>query len=199
MAEELQGLLNRIREDGLQKSETQKAAIIAEAEAKAAQIIADAEAKANALEKQSAAQAEALEKKAKESIQQAARDIRIALKGEILARLQEVVKVCTGEAMTPENMANLIREMAQAYANGGSDNVEVILSESSRQKLAEGIYAALGEELRNRTKILGGGDFASGLQIGFRDGDVYLDFSDDALSDLICAYTGPKLAALLKN
>ena len=44
MTEDLQGLLNRIQEDGLQKSEAERTRIIADAEAKAAQIIADAEA-----------------------------------------------------------------------------------------------------------------------------------------------------------
>ena len=42
-------------------------------------------------------------------------------------------------------------------------------------------------------------DAASGLQIGFKDSDVFLDFTDEALCDVICAYVGPKLAAALKG
>ena len=45
MAEELQGLLNRIQEDGLRKSEEERNRIVSEAEAKAAKIISDAQAK----------------------------------------------------------------------------------------------------------------------------------------------------------
>ena len=199
MAEELQGLLNRIQEDGLQKSEAQKAKIIADAQAKASAVTAEAEAEAARIVKEAEASAKALESKSVEAIRQASRDIMIALKSELQERLREVVRVCVGEAMTPEVMAGLINEMACAYANSGADRIELLLPEASRAKLEEGLKGCLAEDLRNRTKILGGGDFTSGLQIGFRDGDVFLDFSDDALSELICAYIGPKLAALLKN
>ena len=40
---------------------------------------------------------------------------------------------------------------------------------------------------------------SAGLQIGFKGTDVFLDFSDEALADVICAYVGPKLAAALKG
>ena len=62
-----------------------------------------------------------------------------------------------------------------------------------------GILAGLNEDLRARTKILGETEMNGGLQLGFRDGDVFLDFTDEALADLLCAYVGPKLAAILKG
>ena len=46
MAEDLQGLLNKIHTDGIQKAEEEKAAIIADAKKEAAKIIADAKAQA---------------------------------------------------------------------------------------------------------------------------------------------------------
>ena len=199
MAEELQGLLNRIQEDGLQKSEAQKAKIIADAQEKAAAIVAEAEEKAARLQKEAEAASRALEDKAVAAIRQAARDIVIALKSELQERLRDVVRSCSAQAMTPGVMAGLINEMARAYANNGADRIDVLLPETSRALLEEALKGSLAEDLRERTKILGGGDFASGLQIGFRDGDVFLDFSDDALADLICSYVGPKLAALMKT
>jgi hypothetical protein len=35
------------------------------------------------------------------------------------------------------------------------------------------------------------------LKIGFKGSDVFFDFSDDAISDLICQFIGPKLTAML--
>ena len=135
MAEELQGLLNRIQEDGLQKSEAQKAKIIADAQAKASAVTAEAEAEAARIVKEAEASAKALESKSVEAIRQASRDIVIALKSELQERLREVVRSCIGEAMTPEVMAGLINEMSRAYANSGADRIELLLPEASRAKL----------------------------------------------------------------
>lgn len=199
MTEDLQGLLNRIQEDGLQKSEAERAKIIADAEAKAAKIIADAEAKAAETEKKAAADAAALKEKAEESIRQASRDIIIALRSEMQQRLQSVAKACAGSAMDQNLMVALIYEMAKKYAENPTDNLEILLPAAARDQLEAGLLNALGQDLASRTKILGEPELESGLQIGFRDGSVFLDFSDEALSDLICSYIGPKLAAILKG
>jgi len=199
MTEDLQGLLNRIQEDGLQKSEAERTRIIADAEAKAAQIIADAEAKAAETEKKAAQEAAALQTKAEESIRQAARDIIIALRSEMQQRLQSVTKACIGQAMNQNLMVALIYEMAKKYAENPADKLEVLLPASALEQLESGLLNALGQDLASRTKILGEPELESGLQIGFRDGSVFLDFSDEALSNLICSYIGPKLTAILKE
>ena len=50
MAEDIQGLLNRIQNDGLRKAESEREQIIAEAKAEAEKIVAEAKAQAAALE-----------------------------------------------------------------------------------------------------------------------------------------------------
>ena len=199
MTEDLQGLLNRIQEEGLQKSEAERARILADAEVQAAKIIADAEAKAAETEKTAARNAAALQGKAEESIRQAARDIVISLRSEIQQRLQSVTKACVGQAMNQNLMVALIYEMAKKYAEKPTDKLEVLLPASALEQLEAGLLHALGQDLASRTKILGEAELENGLQIGFRDGSVFLDFSDEALSDLICSYIGPKLAAILKG
>ena len=199
MAEELQGLLNRIQEDGLRKSEEERNRIVSEAEAKAAKIISDAQAQADKIMKEAEASVKALNEKSEAAIRQSARDIQIALRSELQNRLRNVVKNCAGQALSAEMMAGLILEMARSYAANPADKIEVLLPAASVKYLADGILAGLSEDLRARTKILGETEMNGGLQIGFRDGDVFLDFTDEALADLLCAYVGPKLAAILKG
>lgn len=199
MTEDLQGLLNRIQEDGLQKSEAERAKILADAKAEAARILADAEAKAAETEKKASQAAAALKEKAEESIRQAARDIVLALRSEIQQRLQSVTKACVGQAMNQNLMVALIYEMAKKYAENPTDKLEVLLPAPALEQMQSGLFSALGQDLASRTKILGEPELESGLQIGFRDGSVFLDFSDEALSELICSYIGPKLAAILKG
>ncbi|MBR2425279.1 MAG: hypothetical protein IKB16_00920 [Lentisphaeria bacterium] len=199
MAEELQGLLNRIQEDGLRKSEEERNRIVSEAEAKAARIVAEAQAKADKMIKEAEESVKAMEAKSEAAIRQSARDIQIALRSEMQERLRNVVKHCAGQALTAEMMAGLILEMARSYAANPADKIEVLLPAATVKYLEDGILAGLGDDLRARTQILGETEMNSGLQLGFRDGDVFLDFTDEALADLLCAYVGPKLAAILKG
>ena len=199
MAEDLQGLLNKIQTEGLQKAETQKNQIIQEAEAQAAQIIAQAEAQAAAIRKEADEYAASEENKANIAIRQAARDIVIALKADILKRLQDVVKQCAGEAMTPAVMAEMIKKMAEAYALQKDSEIEVILSPKDFSETARQLNAALLQNLKAEPVIHMGQNFSGGLQIGFKDQDVFLDFSDEALADIICEFVGPKLTAVIKN
>ena len=140
-----------------------------------------------------------MEAKSEAAIRQSARDIQIALRSEMQERLRNVVKNCAGQALSAEMMAGLILEMARSYAANPADKIEVLLPTASVKYLADGILAGLNEDLRARTKILGETEMNGGLQLGFRDGDVFLDFTDEALADLLCAYVGPKLAAILKG
>lgn len=199
MAEDLQGLLNRIQNDGLQKAETEREKIIAEAKAEAEKIVSAAKAEAAALEKQAADHAASMQERAKITIQQAARDIVIGLKTELQERLLRITKNTTGAAMTPQLMAQLVAIMAEAYAKESASGIELILSQKDLDNLEQGLFASLNADLKNKCEISLGNDFSAGLKIGFKDSDIFLDFSDEALADVICEFVGPKLAALIKG
>ena len=52
MSEELQGLLNKIQAEGLEKAETERARLVAEAKAQADAIVAEAKAQADKIRKE---------------------------------------------------------------------------------------------------------------------------------------------------
>lgn len=199
MAEDLQGLLDRIQNDGLQKAETEREKIIADAKAQAEKIVADANAQAEAIMKKAKETADDDIKRGEITIRQAARDIIIALKGELLERLRRIAKDNVAEAMTPQLMAQLVATMADAYAKESADGLELILSRQELEALEYGLKASLRADLVAKTELSLGNDFSAGLKIGFKDSDVFLDFSDEALADVICEFVGPKLAAVLKG
>ena len=108
MAEELQGLLERIQEEGVKKADSEKERIITEAKSDAEKILADAKKKSEKIIKKSEEDAKRNEERAASTVRQAARDIILALNDELQTRLTNVVKECIGEAMTPEIMGKLI-------------------------------------------------------------------------------------------
>ncbi len=195
MAEDLQGLLDRIQNDGIKKAEMERDSILADAKAQAEKIVADAKAQAEKIVADAKTQAQDDEKRAAENIRQAARDTLNTFKADLLARLQRVTKEMAGQAMTPALMADIIRTMAAAYAQKSDAGLEVLLPEKDAAALEAGLKAAL----LNNIKVESASGFSAGLKIGFNGGDEYLDFSDEALTDVICEFVGPKLAALLKG
>ena len=200
MSEDIQSLLDRINAEGVEKAEAESAAIIAKAKAEASQILADARAEAEAVAEEGARQAAASEKRAEETIRQAARDIVIALKSDLLSKLSAVTRECVSSSLTPELMGNILLEMAKGYAaNHEADALEVILSRKDADDAHEVLKGALLAGLKADPVLKFTEDFHSGLQISFKGDEVFFDFSDEALADVLCEFAGPKLAAIIKN
>ena len=80
MAEELQGLLNRIQTEGIEKAEAEKAEIIGNAKAEAAKIIEKAKEEAASIVKKANEEAEISVSKGNAAIRQAARDMKKGLR-----------------------------------------------------------------------------------------------------------------------
>ena len=202
MAEELQGLLDRIQSEGIAKAEAEKTKIVEDAKAEAAKIVAAAKEEAASIVKKANEDAEISVTKGNAAIKQAARDVLIALRADIEARLKNLVTESIGEAMTPETMGKIILEMVKAYSvkkPSGDATVELLLSQKDADAMTALFKGALLAQLQANPVIRISSDVSAGLQIGFKGTDVFLDFSDDALADVICAYVGPKLAAALKG
>lgn len=203
MAEELQGLLDRIQKEGFRKVEDEKAKILLEATEKASGIIAEARREAEELTRKAKADAEVEKQRAEAAIRQSARDILIRLREELLLRLRNVVKDISSQAMTPDLMAEIIRKTVAAYLAGkdgrAEQQIELMLARKDLDSISEKLCASLAGDLKARPEISLGGDFSSGLKIGFKGGDVFLDFSDGAIADLLCAYVGTKLASIIEQ
>ena len=201
MSEELQSLLEKIQEDGVKKADTERDKIITAAKEEAAKIKSDAEKKAAEIVKKAEEEAKRNEERAASTIRQAARDAVIALNAELRERLETVVKECVGDAMTPKMMGGLILEMYKKYLEHSSKEPEihVLLNEKDIAEMEKLIKGSLVENLKHNPEISLAHDFSAGLKIGFKDSDIFFDFSDEALSEVICAYVGPRLAGIIKD
>ena len=201
MPEELQSLLEKIQEDGVGKAEAEKERIISEAKTEAEKIIASAEKKAEEIMKKAEEKAARDVERAENSIRQAARDISLALNAELRSRLTNVAKECVGEAMTPELMGEMILKMQENYLSKFSEapSLELILNKKDIEKVEALIKGALLKDLKKTPELSLGNDFGAGIKIGFKGDDLFIDFSDEVIAELICGYVGPKLAAVLEK
>ena len=200
MAEELQGLLNRINKEGIKKAESVKADILSKAEKDADTIVKKAKQEANAIIKKAKGNAAKNEERAKATIQQAARDIIIELNTSLQERMSECAKDLVSEAMTPTLMGEVISKLADQYIkNTGKDTaLNLIFPQKNLNVIVDKLKKSLFNSFKEKPEIFQGLDFAAGMKVGFKGSDVYFDFSDEALTEIVCEYIGPRLASVLK-
>jgi len=195
MAQELQGLLDRIQLEGLKKADSAKEQIITAAQSEADRIRKQAQADADAMIKKAQDDAAGIQARAQAAIQQAARDIILSFKEDLKNRLERLVKGATGETLTPAFLGQII--LAVAKGQSADTSIETLVSKNDLDKLAELVRSSLTAELRKSPVINLGQDIGAGLKLNFNGSDVYFDFTDEAITELICSYIGPRLAALL--
>lgn len=200
MPEELQSLLEKINEEGVKKAEETKSKIIGDAGIEAEKIVRDAKAKADDIIKKAQADANTVESRGDAAVRQAVRDIVISLRGELLNRFKSVVKEATVDAMTPDLMGKIILEMVKNYNAknpSGEADIELILAQKDIDAMEKLFKTSLVNSLKKNPEISLGQNFSAGIKISFKGDDVFFDFSDEAISDMICTYVGPRLAAVI--
>jgi V/A-type H+-transporting ATPase subunit E len=201
MAEELQGLLNKIKQDGIDKADAEKIIIIQAAKDEAGKIIQTAKDEAAEIVKNAQTVAANDEKRGCAAVSQAGRDIVLKLRQELQNRLSSVVKDCVGKAMSPELMASIIKQMAEKYqqSNGKVTALEALVAEKDKAALDAALRGGIAADLQLNPQVLAEKGISAGLKVGFNNGDLFFDFTDDAVADIICAYVGPRLAEMVKG
>jgi vacuolar-type H+-ATPase subunit E/Vma4 len=201
MAEELQSLLEKIQRDGIDKAAAEREEIIKKAQAEAESIIAAAKENAEKIRNDAARDAEALTKRAESAIQQAARDILLELKSELKKRVEAITRARTDEALSGEFMAEIIREVAKSVLNGSAEagNIEVMVAPGKCEELVKKLTASVGTDLVEKVSVFPNSAAGRGLKISVDGDQVFFDFSDAALTEMVCSYAGSRVSAVISD
>lgn len=201
MAEELQSLLEKIQREGIEKAAAERDEIVNKANAEAAAILAAARAEAEKMRADAANDAEALKKRAESAIRQAARDILLELKSELQRRVAAVTRNRMDAALSSEFIAGLVREIATAALSSAdkaaSGKLEVMVGPAKCEEVAKLITASVGADLVEKMTIFPNAAAGRGLKVSVEGNEVFFDFSDAALTEMICEYAGSRISAVI--
>ncbi|MCX5665743.1 MAG: hypothetical protein NT036_01645, partial [Candidatus Omnitrophica bacterium] len=126
MAEEIKELIEKIRSEGVRAGEDKAKAIELDALKRARQIIADAEVEAKRTLSEARSSISRSEESSKSSLKQAARDVLIGLKKEILAILNKITLSHVQKTLTVEETGKLIAHLLKECK--AKDKGDVIVS-----------------------------------------------------------------------
>jgi len=201
MAEQFQGLLERIQKDGIEKADAEAERIVAEARKTAATIVSDAETKAKASLEQSEEEGKAFAEHGRVALEQAARDVVISVGESITRAFEQVVGSHVRQALDDETLAGLIAQVVDTYSKSGSGakRIDVLLAEDQQQNVREHLFARFADALRDGVTIAGDDSIVSGFRVSISGENIEHDFSDTAITEALCELLRPRIAQIVRD
>ena len=200
MAEELQHLIERIRKEGVESGEKAAESLVAEAKQKAAKIVADAQKQAKDMVAKAEADSAAFAERGQATLRQSARDLLISIGGSVGDVVAGIVDAQVGAALTPDLMAQMLLKLADAYAKDGAEGgIVAMLGEAD----AAAVKAAFAKEYQGKLaagiQIESRKEIFKGFRVGAKGGQVFHDFTKEAIADSLANFLRPELAQIVKK
>ena len=200
MAEELQHLIERIRKEGVESGEKAADSLVAEAKKKAAAIVADAQKQAKDMVAKAEADSAAFAERGKATLRQSARDLLISIHSSVSDVVGGIANSKLDQALTPDLMAQMLLKLAEAYAkDGGAGGMVAMLGEAD----AAAVKAAFAKEYQSKLaagiQIESRKEIFKGFHAAKKDGQVFHDFTKEAIAESLASFLRPELAQIVKK
>lgn len=195
MSADIQGLIDKINQEGVLQAKEKAEAIEKEARRLADKIVEEAREEAERL-KLAASQEIRREKESEMTLlSQAGRDTLLELRRQINAMLQKVIAAEVRQALTPEALAKIIGSLIEDSA--ARKDIVISLSHDELEKVQGHFTGKLKEEIKREVKLVPSDEVRAGFTISFDAGKSQFDFSDSALAEYIGSFLKPKLKEIL--
>ncbi len=195
MEVKLENLIEKIKSEGVEGAQRESNEIIEKAKKEADAIIANAKKQAEEIVAKAEIKAKQFQQNSELAIQQAARDGELLFKGKINDLFDSVFKREVKAALTPDFMKEMILKIVDAWKSGSE--VEVVVREEDKQKLQDLLFSSLREDVKKGVSFKVSSDIAGGFKIGIKDENVYYDFTDESIADVLKSFLNPRLNEIL--
>lgn len=201
MADDLQGLIDRIQKDGVAKADAAATEITSKAQARAEELVRAAEAKAEAIIKKAEADSKIFTQRSVHTLEQAARDIVLLVGGGVITAVENLLSGAVAQTMGPDTLKDLITRMVQAYAQKGmaDGRAEILLNPDDQATVKQFAAESLRQELAKGLSIGADSRIKRGFEISMDGGRVRHDFTYQAIAETLAEFLRPALAELVRN
>ena len=198
MAEDIKGLIEKIQQEGVRAAQVKAKEIEAQAQRRAEALIQKAQQEARGLTAEAKDKVARMEKSARTSLEQAGRDLLLALREEIDAMLNRLVSAHLRQALTPRELINIITTLIK---NSSADKKDIIvsLSKNDLKNLKKSFLGKLRDATKQGVTLKASGSIHGGFVISYDSGKSHYDFTDKALTQYLGLHLKPELAAMLEK
>lgn len=201
MSSDLQGLIDRIRKEGVDKAESEAGEIVAEARRAAAGILREAESEAQALRDRARAETAAFEEQGRQTLGKTARDLILAVQQAVERSLAALVQRRVEEALGPELLRELIGKVVAAYLEkaGDAGGVELLISPEDQPRVVDYFLSTFRSAIDAGLEVRADRSVRKGFIVALDGENVRHDFTAAAISDAMAAMVRPRLAEILRK
>ena len=196
MEVKLENLIEKIKSEGVMGAQKESDEIVNKAKKEAEEIVANAKKEAEEIVSKGEAKAQQFQANAELAIQQAARDGELLFKSRITELFDRVFKRSVQTTVSPEFMKEMILKIVDEWKKG---QAEITVSDQEKDKLQHVLFSGLQEEVKKGISLKPSSNISGGFQIGIKDENVYYDFSDESLADILKSFLNPRLNEILSK
>ncbi len=198
MEAKLDNLIEKIKKDGVDEAKKVSERLIAQAQQQAEDVVAVAREKAEVIIDQANQEAAKLKSNSESSLKQAARDLSLSLHQEIISLLDKILKRNISQELTSDFVKELILKLVNQW-DKKKDCLEVLVAEKDVKQISEMVLDELNKEVVGGITIKPSSFIDKGFRIGVKGSDVYYDFSDESVLEVLKEFLNPALVAILNK
>jgi len=195
MEVKLENLIEKLKKEGVDAAQKESDKIVNKAQKDADQIIADAQKKASKILEDAKQQTEKFKTNTELALNQAARDSELLLKQNVTELFDRVFKQAVSENLKPDFLQKIILKIIEQW--GKDKSIEVILNAQDKKHLEKLLFAGVRKSLKKTVTLKPSSEISHGFQIGLKGEDVYFDFSDESLAELLKLHLNPRIKEIL--
>jgi len=195
----LDSLIEKIKQDGIDKANKKKAEIIQSADKQAKEIIKEADKKADAILEKANEKANKLKGNTQSSLKQAARDTVLATKDQIRKLFNKILKEKISEELDSEFIKKLILKIGDKWSHKKDETLEVLISKDDIKKLLQLLSEEIKKQAKGSIEIKVNDSIGHGFRIGTKGQDLHYDFTDESILESLKEFLNPAIAAMLNS
>lgn len=196
MSDQLNELLQRVYDEGVNKAKAEAEEILAKAQSEADEILAAAKTQAEKTVESANIEAENLKQNSESDLRAAAQSTLSAVKQQLTEALldQAFDSGLKAGASDPELVKTLILEVVSAWKESGGT---VTVSKNLESKLEDMLKQALPQAAAQGLKVKFSPALKTGFSIAPADGSYKLSFTDEDFANLFKSYLRPRSNSIL--
>ena len=198
MEVKLENLIEKIKKEGVEEARKEAEGIIHKAKKDASQIIEKAHQEAKNIVDEAQKKTAQFQKNAEAAIKQAARDISLIVKEQIIKFFESLLKRKITHILSPEFMKDLIIKIIEKWSPQET-SIEITVNEKDKKMLEELLLMEAKKELKKSIVIKVNNMVESGFRIRIEGEDAYYDFSEESLMEAFKGLLNPTISAILEN
>ncbi len=198
--ENLQAVIETIRNDAVVQAEQRSQEILSAAEKKATEIIEEAKRAAANIRQDGEADVRKMEQASRDAIVQAGRDVVLSAKDQLITLLNACFRRKVADCLHGRELADLIRDVIQKWNFEGKDEqIEIILSPEDHRLIERVALAELRSQLKIDLFFRPTATIEAGIEIGEKDGNMVCNLTDEGITEILCSFLNPRIAKMLQE